>query len=44
VTEYRVEPEPNHGFRLAKGVGVLAITASAISAEYGSGINYGSVQ
>jgi amino acid transporter len=32
------------GFRLAKAVGVLAITASAISAEYGSGINYVSVQ
>lgn len=44
VTEYRVEPEPDHGFRLAEGVAVLAITASAISAEYGSGMNYVSVQ
>jgi len=35
---------PNHEFRLAKAVGVLAITASAICAEYGSGINYVSVQ
>lgn len=32
------------GYRLAKAVGVLAITASAVSAEYGSGINYVSVQ
>jgi basic amino acid/polyamine antiporter, APA family len=32
------------GYKLAKAVGVLAITASAVSAEYGSGINYVSVQ
>jgi amino acid transporter len=32
------------GFRLAKAVGVLAITASAVSAEYGAGINFVSVQ
>ena len=31
------------GFRLAKAVGVLAITASAVSAEYGAGINFVSV-
>lgn len=36
--------EPNHDFRLNKSVGVLAIAASAICAEYGSGINYVSVQ
>lgn len=31
-------------FKLAKTLGILAITASAVSAEYGSGINYVSVQ
>ena len=31
-------------YRLAKAVGVLAITASAVSAEYGAGINFVSVQ
>src|SRR5271169_6822815 len=35
---------PAHEYRLAKTLGVLAITASAVSAEYGSGINYVSVQ
>jgi APA family basic amino acid/polyamine antiporter len=35
---------PAHAFKLAKALGVLAITASAVSAEYGSGINYVSVQ
>jgi amino acid transporter len=44
VTEIRAAAAPNHEFRLAKAVGVLAIAASAISAEYGSGINYVSVQ
>jgi len=44
VSEIRVAAEPNLEFRLAKAVGVLAITASAICAEYGSGINYVSVQ
>jgi APA family basic amino acid/polyamine antiporter len=44
VSEIRAATEPNHEFRLAKAVGVLAITASAICAEYGSGINYVSVQ
>ena len=31
-------------YRLAKALGVLAITASAVAAEYGSGINFVSVQ
>ncbi len=35
---------PAHEYRLVKALGVLAITASAVSAEYGSGINYVSVQ
>lgn len=33
-----------HHYRLAKALGVLAITASAIAAEYGAGINFVSVQ
>lgn len=32
------------GYRLAKTLGVLAITASAVAAEYGAGINFVSVQ
>ena len=41
--------ESRHGaaavdYRLAKVVGVLAITASAVCAEYGAGINFVSVQ
>jgi hypothetical protein len=31
-------------YRLAKALGVLAITASALAAEYGAGINFVSVQ
>ncbi|HTW69610.1 MAG TPA: APC family permease [Acetobacteraceae bacterium] len=31
-------------YRLAKALGVLAITASAVAAEYGAGINFVSVQ
>jgi APA family basic amino acid/polyamine antiporter len=44
MAETHAAAEPYHEFRLAKAVGVLAIAASAISAEYGSGINYVSVQ
>jgi amino acid transporter len=44
VSETRLRSEPAPTFRLAKAVGVLAITASAISAEYGAGINFVSVQ
>jgi APA family basic amino acid/polyamine antiporter len=44
MAEIHAAAEPYHEFRLAKAVGVLAIAASAISAEYGSGINYVSVQ
>jgi basic amino acid/polyamine antiporter, APA family len=44
VSEIRAAAGADYEFRLAKAVGVLAITASAISAEYGSGINYVSVQ
>ena len=32
------------GYKLAKTLGVLAITASAVAAEYGAGINFVSVQ
>jgi basic amino acid/polyamine antiporter, APA family len=35
---------PQDGFKLAKAVGVMTTAASAIAAEYGSGINYVSVQ
>lgn len=31
-------------YRLAKVLGVLAVTASAVSAEYGAGINFVSTQ
>ncbi|HEY3912699.1 MAG TPA: APC family permease [Stellaceae bacterium] len=44
MAETHAAAEPCNEFRLAKAVGVLAIAASAISAEYGSGINYVSVQ
>jgi APA family basic amino acid/polyamine antiporter len=44
MTEIRTPAAPLSEFRLAKAVGVLAIAASAICAEYGSGINYVSVQ
>src|SRR5579875_929265 len=44
MAEIRTAAGPRPEFRLAKAVGVLAIAASAISAEYGSGINYVSVQ
>jgi basic amino acid/polyamine antiporter, APA family len=44
MAETHAAAEQYHEFRLAKAVGVLAIAASAISAEYGSGINYVSVQ
>jgi basic amino acid/polyamine antiporter, APA family len=33
-----------HEFRLAKVLGVLAVTASAVAAEYGAGINFVSTQ
>lgn len=36
--------DPMPEYRLAKALGVLAITASAVAAEYGSGINFVSVQ
>ncbi len=35
---------PAHDFRLAKVLGVLAVTASAVAAEYGAGINFVSTQ
>ena len=35
---------PAHEFRLAKVLGVLAVTASAVAAEYGAGINFVSTQ
>jgi amino acid transporter len=35
---------PETAYRLAKVVGVLAVAASAVSQEYGSGINYVAVQ
>ena len=41
---HRHDATPGVDYRLAKALGVLAITASAVSAEYGSGINYVSVQ
>jgi amino acid transporter len=44
MTAQSVFAEPEGGFKLAKAVGVLAITASAVSAEYGAGINFVSVQ
>ena len=33
-----------HDYRLAKVLGVLAVTASAVAAEYGAGINFVSTQ
>jgi hypothetical protein len=44
VIETEIAPASAPVFKLAKALGVLAITASAVSAEYGSGINYVSVQ
>jgi hypothetical protein len=44
MTEATLAAEPVPAFKLAKALGVLAITASAVSAEYGSGINYVSVE
>jgi hypothetical protein len=44
MTETTLAAEPIPVFKLAKALGVLAITASAVSAEYDSGINYVSVQ
>lgn len=35
---------PAHDYRLAKVLGVLAVTASAVAAEYGAGINFVSTQ
>jgi amino acid transporter len=35
---------PAHDLRLAKVLGVLAVTASAVAAEYGAGINFVSTQ
>ncbi|HJU20234.1 MAG TPA: APC family permease [Stellaceae bacterium] len=43
MTETSLAAEPIPVFKLAKAVGVLAITASAVSAEYGAGINFVSV-
>ena len=37
-------PDDARRYRLAKAVGVLAVTASAVAQEYGSGINFVSVQ
>ena len=44
VAETDIAPASAPVIKLAKALGVLAITASAVSAEYGSGINYVSVQ
>lgn len=44
MSENHVAAGSSNEFRLAKAVGVLAIAGSAICAEYGSGINYVSVQ
>ena len=44
MTETSLAAAPAPAFKLAKTLGILAITASAVSAEYGSGINYVSVQ
>ena len=44
MTETDLAPASARVFKLAKALGVLAITASVVSAEYGSGINYVSVQ
>ena len=44
MTETSLAAAPAPAFKLAKALGILAITASAVSAEYGSGINYVSVQ
>ncbi|HXC90910.1 MAG TPA: APC family permease [Stellaceae bacterium] len=41
---YTPAVEPAHDFRLAKVLGVLAVTASAVAAEYGAGINFVSTQ
>jgi amino acid transporter len=35
---------PAHDYRLAKVLGVMAVTASALAAEYGAGINFVSTQ
>ena len=44
MTETSLAAAPAPAFKLAKTLGILAITASAVSAEYGAGINYVSVQ
>jgi len=41
---YDLAGAPAHDYRLAKVLGVLAITASAVAAEYGAGINFVSTQ
>ena len=41
---YDLAGAPAHDFRLAKVLGVLAVTASAVAAEYGAGINFVSTQ
>jgi amino acid transporter len=44
MSETSVAVEPLPPFRLAKVLGVLAVTASAVAAEYGAGINFVSTQ
>jgi amino acid transporter len=41
---YDILASPADQFRLAKVLGVLAVTASAVAAEYGAGINFVSTQ
>ena len=42
--QHSVAGAPAHEIRLAKVLGVLAVTASAVAAEYGAGINFVSTQ
>jgi amino acid transporter len=44
MTEASIAVAPAAEFKLAKAVGVLAVTASAVCAEYGAGINFVSTQ